>query len=86
MSRARFSGSSLAAVIGSSFSAAGTRGERNPSKGLREIHGTVLPAHVIEHETADIRPLAEYAGATMEVVVIELIGRAITASYRASQR
>ena len=31
-----------------------------------------LPAHLVEQETADIRPLAEYAGATMEVVVIEL--------------
>jgi small subunit ribosomal protein S1 len=31
-----------------------------------------LPTHLVERETADIRPLAEYTGTTMEVVVIEL--------------
>ena len=31
-----------------------------------------LPAHLVEREAADIRPPAEYEGATLEVAVIEL--------------
>jgi small subunit ribosomal protein S1 len=31
-----------------------------------------LPAHLLERDTADIRPLMEYADETMEVAVIEL--------------
>ena len=39
-----------------------------------DVYGvrSFLPAHLVERETADIRPRAEYAGSTMEVVVIEL--------------